>query len=120
MARAVSQRSVMVCYGDAAIIRDKMIDHGANKQPANKQPANQQPASERSANLSPAPTAAAQLTPALVAKLTAIVSRITEIPSNDIDSDEPLENVGLDSIMVTRLNSALEKDRGETLPKTLL
>jgi amino acid adenylation domain-containing protein len=58
------------------------------------------------------------LKPATLRFLTALVARETAIPVEEIEAEAPLEAYGIDSLMITRLTEALEKDFGP-LPKTL-
>ncbi|MBF0452843.1 MAG: SDR family NAD(P)-dependent oxidoreductase, partial [Candidatus Magnetomorum sp.] len=51
-------------------------------------------------------------------KIKALFEDITKVPLDDIDSDEPFDNLGMDSIMVTQFNQRLEiifKDISKTV-----
>ncbi len=54
----------------------------------------------------------------ILERVSRLLSEITEIPMNQIDGDEALENYGVDSIVITKMNQSLSEvyDR---LPKTL-
>ncbi|MEJ2415500.1 MAG: SDR family NAD(P)-dependent oxidoreductase, partial [Exilibacterium sp.] len=54
----------------------------------------------------------------ILRKLKKILAGVTQMEPGRLDSHEPLENYGLDSIMINRLNAELEKQFSE-LPKTL-
>ncbi|AFX99665.1 ptzC [Candidatus Endolissoclinum faulkneri L2] len=50
--------------------------------------------------------------------IASILSEVAAIPLNRIDPELPFEQYGIDSMMITRLNLAMERDLG-ALPKTL-
>ncbi|SAL32890.1 polyketide synthase [Caballeronia udeis] len=50
--------------------------------------------------------------------LKALLSNEIKLPVDRIDAEEPFDSFGVDSMMIGRMNSALERDLGE-LPKTL-
>lgn len=56
---------------------------------------------------------------AVVAHLVRVFCELTKLPDTQVHADEPIENYGLDSIMVTTFAQMLERDLGE-LSKTLL
>lgn len=101
---------VMVFYGDAQRIREEMIDKGANRQPELTRQVQTPSSLSQAVDIS-------QVAPALMHKITEILADITEIPLQEIDIQEPFENFGLDSVMVTRLNSALTEYWGMIYPK---
>ncbi|MGN6152093.1 MAG: SDR family NAD(P)-dependent oxidoreductase, partial [Lysobacteraceae bacterium] len=84
------------------------------------------PAGPAAASAASAPATASTASPdreALLARARAYVSGLvhaeTRIPVEQIDVDERFEAFGFDSIMIGRLNAALEQDLGD-LPKTLM
>ncbi|AHC73996.1 ptzC [Candidatus Endolissoclinum faulkneri L5] len=50
--------------------------------------------------------------------IASILSEVAAIPLNRVDPELPFEQYGIDSMMITRLNLAMERDLG-ALPKTL-
>ncbi len=50
--------------------------------------------------------------------LRTLLSNVTKLPVNEIDPDAPLENYGIDSVMIAALNERLAQTFGE-VPKTL-
>lgn len=68
-----------------------------------------------------APTAASRAAPDAVKTLrylTQIVSEVTHTPVERLGAEQSLEDFGIDSIMITRLNSRIERDYG-AISKTL-
>jgi len=61
---------------------------------------------------------APDLRAATIARLAELVAREAAIPVAEVEADAALEAYGIDSIMITRLTDALERDFGP-LPKTL-
>ncbi len=51
--------------------------------------------------------------------LSALLSRFTKIDQAQIDGDVPIENYGIDSVMIMGMNEDLEKTFGQDIPKTL-
>lgn len=51
--------------------------------------------------------------------LVGLVSNVTKVPQEDIDSAASLENYGIDSVMIMSMNEKLEATFGDDVPKTL-
>ncbi|MDO8335255.1 MAG: acyl carrier protein, partial [Candidatus Saccharibacteria bacterium] len=51
--------------------------------------------------------------------LSALFSRFTKIEQSQIDYDTPIENYGIDSVMIMGMNEDLENTFGQDIPKTL-
>ncbi len=66
----------------------------------------------------PAPSPQPALHARAVAYLKDLVARELKVPPDRIDPDEPFEAYGLDSLLITRFNAALEADFGQ-VSKTL-
>ncbi|WP_339366069.1 acyl carrier protein, partial [Vallitalea maricola] len=52
-------------------------------------------------------------------KLKVLLGEIIKLKASAIDSEEPLESYGIDSIMITKLNQKLSDVFGDNLSKTL-
>jgi len=74
--------------------------------------------SDASPQKTPAPLKAAAAPEAFLAYLTGIVAEVTHTPKARLGADRALEEFGIDSIMITRLNARLERDLGR-VSKTL-
>jgi len=65
------------------------------------------------------PATPADSRPAVLQYLRTLLSRVTKVAADQIDADSPLENYGVDSVMVMAMNDALAQQFGDDLPKTL-
>ena len=65
-----------------------------------------------------APTDALAVREAALAYLVDLLSAVTKVPAEQIDARSPLENYGIDSVMIMTLNERLQASFGD-VPKTL-
>ncbi len=91
------------CLGNRQRIRSRLLEHSAEKVPVLEQSSGS------------APIGQAEVIQYLVRQFAAL----TKLPLDQIHADEPIENFGIDSVMVAGYARMLEQDLGE-LSKTLL
>ncbi len=98
-ALAVGVPQIWVVAGDVSRIRQGMRRPRSNSAPG----------SAGAAPLAPAQAGKGKLQEKTLLQLKLLLGEIIELPAVRIESDEPLERYGIDSVMVTRLNQQLRR-----------
>ena len=112
--QALTSHEVQVwgCAGDRGKIRTRLLERRPQTQRKKSVPSDPiLPA----ASISPRAVTPSQIIDYLIRQF----AEVTKLPLAQIHADEPIENYGVDSIMVTTFAQMLERDLGE-LSKTLL
>ncbi|HEY1110513.1 MAG TPA: beta-ketoacyl synthase N-terminal-like domain-containing protein, partial [Opitutaceae bacterium] len=114
-ALASGETQVLACKARRAVLRARLP--GAFE--VARVEAARKPVEQKRAAVEPPALPAGATKSAVIGHLVRVFCELTKLPAAQVHADEPIENYGLDSIMVTSFAQMLERDLGE-LSKTLL